>query len=156
MILTNIQNVFCGEIKTKQALSYISICSLSIPYNSKFIIMATSLGTNAVIVTRVHCMWILYFSIPEYINIETSKIVFENGDRKGRGSISYSRSEGGTPRNGHVTFLPPLISTSGVASDLETETQITNGRSLLVLRYQLKTKTIIQNQRRLLECPGFK
>ena len=28
---------------------------LSIFYNSKFILMATSLGTNAVVVTRVHC-----------------------------------------------------------------------------------------------------
>ena len=28
---------------------------LLILYNSKFILMATSLGTNAVVVTRVHC-----------------------------------------------------------------------------------------------------
>ena len=28
---------------------------LSILYNSKFILMATSLGTNAVVVTRVYC-----------------------------------------------------------------------------------------------------
>ena len=46
----------CEEIRTKQALSYISVCSLSILYNSKFILMATSLGTNAVVVTRVHCI----------------------------------------------------------------------------------------------------
>ena len=46
--------MFYEEIRTKQDLSYISICSLSILYNSKFILMATSLGTNAVIVTRVH------------------------------------------------------------------------------------------------------
>ena len=44
------------EIRTKQDLSYISIYSLSILYNSKFILMATSLGTNAVVVTRVHCI----------------------------------------------------------------------------------------------------
>ena len=31
-------------------------CSLSILYNSIFILMATSLGTNAVIVMRVHCI----------------------------------------------------------------------------------------------------
>ena len=37
----------------KQDLSYISICSLSILYNSKFILMTKSLGTNAVSVTRV-------------------------------------------------------------------------------------------------------
>ena len=29
---------------------------VSILYNSKFILMATSLGTNAVVVTRVHCI----------------------------------------------------------------------------------------------------
>ena len=48
--------MFYEEIRIKQDLSYISICSLSILYNSKFILMATSLGTNAVIVTRVHCI----------------------------------------------------------------------------------------------------
>ena len=31
---------------TKQDLSYISVCSLSILYNSKFILMATSWGLN--------------------------------------------------------------------------------------------------------------
>ena len=74
------------------------------------------------------------FSIPQYINLETSNIVFDFADRKRRGSLSY-RSEGDTPRNGHVTprnghvtFLPPLISTSGAASDLDTTTQITNGK----------------------------
>ena len=74
------------------------------------------------------------FSIPQYINLETSNIVFDFADRKRRGSLTY-RSEGDTPRNGHVTprnghvtFLPPLISTSGAASDLDTTTQITNGK----------------------------
>ena len=47
--------MFCKEIRTKQDLSYIPICSLSILYNSKFILMETSLGTNAAVVTRVHC-----------------------------------------------------------------------------------------------------
>ena len=39
------------EIRTKQNLSYIALCSLSILYNSKFIL--SSLGTNVVVVTRV-------------------------------------------------------------------------------------------------------
>ena len=43
------------KIRTKQYLSYISFCPLRILDNSKFIIMATSLGTNSVVVTRVHC-----------------------------------------------------------------------------------------------------
>ena len=47
--------MFCEEIRTKQELSYISICSLSGLYNSKLILMATSLRTNAVVVTRVYC-----------------------------------------------------------------------------------------------------
>ena len=54
-ILTNIQNVFYEEI-TKQNLSYISISSLRILYKSKFSLMAPSLGTNAVVVTKVHCI----------------------------------------------------------------------------------------------------
>ena len=48
--------MFYEEIRTKQGLSYIPICSLSSLYNSKFILMAMSLGTNAVVVTRVHCI----------------------------------------------------------------------------------------------------
>ena len=43
------KHMFYEEIKTKQE------CSLSILYNSKFILMATSSGTNAVVVTRDHC-----------------------------------------------------------------------------------------------------
>ena len=55
-ILTNIQNImFYEEIRIKQGLSYISFCPLRILYNSKFILMETSLETNAVVVTRVHC-----------------------------------------------------------------------------------------------------
>ena len=38
--------MFCEEIRTKDDLSYISICSLSILYYSKIILMATSVGTN--------------------------------------------------------------------------------------------------------------
>ena len=47
--------MFYEGIRTKQDLSYISICSLSILYNSKFILMTMSLGTNAVPIMRVHC-----------------------------------------------------------------------------------------------------
>ena len=42
---------FYEEIRTKQDLSYLS---WNILYNSKFILIATSLGTNAVLVTRLH------------------------------------------------------------------------------------------------------
>ena len=42
------------EIRIKQGLPYISFCPLNILYYSKFIIMATSLGTNAVVVMGVH------------------------------------------------------------------------------------------------------
>ena len=49
--------MFQEEIRAKQDLSYISVCSLNILYNSKFILMETSLGTNAVVVTRVHCIY---------------------------------------------------------------------------------------------------
>ena len=48
--------MFYGEIRIKQGLSYISFCPLRILYNSKFILMATSLGTNTVSFTRVHCI----------------------------------------------------------------------------------------------------
>ena len=47
--------MFYEEIRIKQGLSYISFCPLRILYNSKFIIMATSLGTNAVVIMGVHC-----------------------------------------------------------------------------------------------------
>ena len=46
--------MYYGKMRTKQGLSYISICSFSILYNSKFILLATSLGTNVVVLTRVH------------------------------------------------------------------------------------------------------
>ena len=48
--------MFYEEIRIKQGLSYILFCQLRILYNSKFIIMATFLGTNAVVVMRVHCI----------------------------------------------------------------------------------------------------
>ena len=49
-------STFYEEIRMKQGLSYISFCPLRILYNSKFIIMATSLGTYAVVLTRVLCI----------------------------------------------------------------------------------------------------
>ena len=51
------KQMFNEKIKIKQSLSYISFCPLRILYNSKFISMATSLETNAVVVTRVHCIF---------------------------------------------------------------------------------------------------
>ena len=47
--------MFYEEIRTKQDLSYISVCLFSILYNSKLVLMALSLGTNAVVIRRVHC-----------------------------------------------------------------------------------------------------
>ena len=49
------KHMFYEEIRIKQGLFYLSFCPLKILYNSNFIIMAMSLGTNAVVVTRVHC-----------------------------------------------------------------------------------------------------
>ena len=42
--------MFYEEMRTKQVLSYISVCALCILYNSKFVLLAMSLGTNAVVV----------------------------------------------------------------------------------------------------------
>ena len=53
--------MFYEETRIKQGLSYISLCPLSILYNSKFILMAASFGTNAVVVTRVHCTYIALY-----------------------------------------------------------------------------------------------
>ena len=46
--------MFYEEVRIKQGLSYIPFYPLRTLYNSKFILMATSLGTNAVVVMRVH------------------------------------------------------------------------------------------------------
>ena len=54
----------CERIRTTQDLSYISVCSLSILYNNKVILMAMSLGTNADIVMRVHCNGYIVYSFP--------------------------------------------------------------------------------------------
>ena len=49
------KHMFYKEIRIIQGFSYVSFCPLRILDNNKFIIMATFLGTNAVVVTRVHC-----------------------------------------------------------------------------------------------------
>ena len=54
------KHMFCQETRIKQGLSYISLCLLRILYNSKVILMATSLGTNAVVVTRLNCIQLGY------------------------------------------------------------------------------------------------
>ena len=48
------KHTFYEEI-IKQGLSNILFCPLRILYNRKFMITATLLGTNAVVVTRFHC-----------------------------------------------------------------------------------------------------
>ena len=52
--------MFYEEMTIKQGLPYISFWPLRILYNSKFIIMATYSGTNAVGITTVHCTWDKY------------------------------------------------------------------------------------------------
>ena len=49
------KHMFYEEIIMKQGLCYISFCPLRLLYNRKFILMATSPETYAVVVTRVHC-----------------------------------------------------------------------------------------------------
>ena len=67
--------MFYEEIRTKQDFSYISVCSLSILYNSKFILMATSFGTNVVVVMRIYCNIIMKTRRFKYIeNFTTIKI----------------------------------------------------------------------------------
>ena len=44
------------DLRIKHGICCIAFCSY-ILYNSKFIIMVISFGTNAVVVTRVHCSW---------------------------------------------------------------------------------------------------
>ena len=65
--------MFYEETRPKQDLSYISICSLSILYNSKFILMATSLETNAVVVGRVHCITLMCFQIITWSSLDWFK-----------------------------------------------------------------------------------
>ena len=55
--------MFCEEIRIKHGLSYISFYPLVILYKSKFSLMAKCLETNAVVVTRVHCMCVILCTI---------------------------------------------------------------------------------------------
>ena len=48
------KHMFYVKIRIKRSLSYILLCPFRILYNSKFIIMETILGANAIVVTRVH------------------------------------------------------------------------------------------------------
>ena len=48
--------MFYEEIRTKQNLSYMLFYSKRILYNSKYILMVTTLEISAVFVTRVHCI----------------------------------------------------------------------------------------------------
>ena len=80
------KEIFYEEIRIKQGLSHISLCPLRILYNSKFILMATSLRTNAVVVTSVH--FITYYktdSTPRYLFLSvytTSMLKYECCDRR--------------------------------------------------------------------------
>ena len=51
--------MFFEEIRIKQGLLF---CPLRILYNSKFILMAISLGIKAAVETRVHCVFIFTMS----------------------------------------------------------------------------------------------
>ena len=60
--------MFYEKTRIKECLYYISFCSLKILYNSEFIIMATHLGTNDVVVTRDHLAeYLLCVSIPLHL-----------------------------------------------------------------------------------------
>ena len=61
------KQLFYEEKRIKQGLSYILFCPLRILYNSKFILIVTSLGTNAVVVTRVHCTFVLTISLLNWV-----------------------------------------------------------------------------------------
>ena len=71
--------MFYEEITTKQNISYVSIGSLSILYNSKFILLTSSLGANAVVVTRVHC---ISHSSSEALLMSTNNIMFSYKNKK--------------------------------------------------------------------------
>ena len=69
------KHMLCEEWRVKQSLCYISFCPLGILYNNKFILMATSLATNAVVVTRVHCTLVCIMDAWS-LNRKYSKIIF--------------------------------------------------------------------------------
>ena len=69
--------MFCEEIRIKQGISYISFCPLRVLYNSKFMLMATSLVTNAVIVMRVHCTFqsVDFCLSVEFMSVKNNNII---------------------------------------------------------------------------------
>ena len=76
------KHMFYEKIRIKQGLSYISFCPLRILYNSKFIIMKTFLGTNAVVVKRVHCNTIKHFFPNAFCTISFTTLLANSGDAK--------------------------------------------------------------------------
>ena len=69
------QATYVQDIRIKQGLSNISFCPLRmILYNGKLILMATSFGNNAVVVTKVHCIHIKYPVNMYHISLPVSKI----------------------------------------------------------------------------------
>ena len=82
--------MFYEVLRTKQEPSYILICSLSTQYDSKLILMATSLGTNAVVVMNIHCLLRKYAS---EISPPKGTIDLGGGRRRGReeGNIFIKR-----------------------------------------------------------------
>ena len=66
--------MFNEEIRIKQGLSDISFCSFRILYDSKLILMATSLVTKAVIVSRVR--YHLYKFYPLKLHFDIVKLGF--------------------------------------------------------------------------------
>ena len=78
--------MFYEEIRTKHNLSYISICSLSFLYSSKFILILTSLWTNAVVQTRVLCIFAqssscahLYITLTHLCRVDSSILTLWTG-----------------------------------------------------------------------------
>ena len=69
--------MFYEEIRIKQGLSNISFCPLRILYSCKFIIMATSSRTNAVVVTRVHDITILHVILYAIISQSTMELLYK-------------------------------------------------------------------------------
>ena len=69
------KHTFYEEIKIKYGICCISLCSLRILYNSKFILMAISSGTNAVVVTRFHCITQFYSNSYVFTNsVDTAQM----------------------------------------------------------------------------------
>ena len=60
--------MFYEEIRIKQDISHTSLCPLRILYKSKFVITA-SFGTNAVVVTKVHCIMFILKAMKMTITI---------------------------------------------------------------------------------------